>query len=896
MLLSGHRDRPKSIQFWLSWLVIACILPATVGAAFFLVRSYDQERSNLETARIGVARALMQVVDGELAGATSVLQVLALSPLLASGDFANFHRMATRAVEATSGANVILQQPDGSHIVNTLKPFGTPLPVHDVVEPQRLAIETAKAVVSDVFIGAVTRRPLVTVLVPVIIEGRVKYTLAMGFSSENLGKMLLRQNLPAGWIAAIYDRQGVIAARTKAADLFVGKPGAAEAVRYVAQFSEGAFKTHTLEGDAIYSTFSRSAVTGWTVIIGAPAAAADGAFRHSLLLNAAAAVAALAMGAAFARLIGNRISASITALGVSALALGTDGLVVVPSSNIIEVDAVRTVLLEAAHLIEQRVQERDAAEDAERAMAVSAEAARQANRAKSEFLASMSHELRTPLHGILGYAEMMRLDGGLNPAQAKHLEVMLGAGEHLLAMINAVLDLSQIEADQLELHPTVSEASALARACLDVVRPAANRKALALALAPSEPLRLVVDPTRLRQVLVNLLGNAVKFTPAGSVEVRLRQAASGASIRLEVVDTGPGIPPEQRAKLFRSFERLDFDPLRAVEGAGLGLALSSRLVTLMGGRLGHDDNPGGGSMFWLELPQGDVEAPLPDMVGSSPAGGQIQERALHVLVVDDVAMNRDIARSFLRAAGHEATCAESGEEAVAAAANTEFDVVLMDVRMPGMDGLEATRRIRALPGARGQVPIVALTAQAFNEQVAECRKAGMDDHLGKPFDQDMLLAVVTRSAEARRSGSGNLATVSAPASGPEAAATPVAGSELSVLDSTAFTLTASCLQPEAVDSYLRTIAELAEALRRDLRAADALSHTAEALAEAAHTLAGSAGMFGFHRLSVMGRSFERAVQSGAPEASDLASGLCAAIDATLQEIQARAMSPHQPMA
>ena len=506
------------------------------------------------------------------------------------------------------------------------------------------------------------------------------------------------------------------------------------------------------------------------------------------------------------------------------------------------------------------------------------------------------HELRTPLHGILGYAEMMRLDGGLNSAQARHLEVMLGAGEHLLAMINAVLDLSQIEAGQLELHPTVTEASDLARACLDVVRPAANRKGLALVLAPSKPLPLFVDATRLRQVLVNLLGNAVKFTPAGFIEVRLRQAASGASIRLEVVDTGPGIPAEQRTKLFRSFERLGFDPLRAVEGAGLGLALSSRLVTLMGGRLSHDDSPSGGSIFWLELPVGDVEALPPGIATASPADDQVRGRALHVLIVDDVAMNRDIASSFLRAAGHQVTCAESGEKAIATATDTEFDVLLMDVRMPGMDGLEATRRIRCLPGARGQVPIVALTAQAFTEQVAECRKAGMDDHLGKPFDQDMLLAIVTRAAEARPLGTGSFALDSAPASGPKIAAKPLTGSELPILDAKAFTLTASCLKPDVVTSYLRTIAELSESLRRDLRADDALVNTADALAEAAHALASRAGMFGFHRLSAIGRNFERAVQSGAPEAPDLANGLCAAIDATLQEVRARVISAHQLMA
>jgi CheY-like chemotaxis protein len=175
-------------------------------------------------------------------------------------------------------------------------------------------------------------------------------------------------------------------------------------------------------------------------------------------------------------------------------------------------------------------------------------------------------------------------------------------------------------------------------------------------------------------------------------------------------------------------------------GAGLGLALSGRLAALMGGRLGHDDNPGGGSVFWLELPLDTAITDNPSGLESADAQLTKLTRLLHVLVVDDVLMNRDIAGSFLRARGHEVTCVESGAEAIAAATSTDFDVILMDVRMPEMDGLEATHRIRALEGARGRVPIVALTAQAFTDQVAACRKAGMDNHLSKPFDPDTLLA------------------------------------------------------------------------------------------------------------------------------------------------------------
>ena len=376
--------------------------------------------------------------------------------------------------------------------------------------------------------------------------------------------------------------------------------------------------------------------------------------------------------------------------------------------------------------------------------------AEQANRAKSRFLAGMSHELRTPLNGILGYAQLLHLEGGLTATQSVRVDAMLEAGKHLLEMITCVLDLSEIEAEHFELQAIESDVRPVAQACLDLIRPAADAKGLVLRItvAPDTPRRIVTDPMRLRQILLNLLGNAAKFTNQGSIELRLRSMANDTVLRIEVVDTGSGIPPEQRQRLFQEFERLETKATRATEGAGLGLALSSRLASLMGGALGHDDNPVGGSIFWLELPLRGPTVSTPEILSKSeeladrPSSPSTRKAAMHVLVVDDVLMNRDIANSFLQAAGHRVTCAEDGTEAVAAVATTDFDVVLMDVRMPKMDGLEATRHIRALSGPRGRVPIVALTAQAFNDQIDACRKAGMDSHLGKPYDMKTLLDAV----------------------------------------------------------------------------------------------------------------------------------------------------------
>lgn len=514
------------------------------------------------------------------------------------------------------------------------------------------------------------------------------------------------------------------------------------------------------------------------------------------------------------------------------------------------------------------------------------DAAEQASRAKSRFLAGMSHELRTPLHGILGYAQLLRAEAPLDAVQAERVDAMLGAGTHLLTMINGVLDLSQIEAERLELQATDFDLRSVVAACLDLVRPAAVAKSLGLTLSvhASVPPRVTADLTRLRQILLNLLGNAVKFTNTGSIELRLSVTVAATvdvaeteppRLRLEVVDTGRGIPEERRPLLFQDFERLDNTATSGVEGAGLGLALSYRLATLMGGGLGHDGNPLGGSVFWLELPLDHPQLVVPQQPALLRPNASAA--ALRVLVVDDTPMNRDIACSFLTAGGHEVVCAAGGAEAVAAVAAADFDVVLMDVRMPDVDGLEAARRIRMLDTARGRVPIVAVTAQAFAEQVEDCRKAGMNDHLAKPFSPAALLDIVVRAVADHHARA-------LPADATTRSSEPPVEDQLATLNEEHFERTASCLAPDAVASYLAIIAARGGALVKAMQSPGAVP--AE-LAEEAHTLAGCAGMFGFERLTRLARSFEIAMRSDTPDIDVFTAPLGAAVSMMVHALASR---------
>ncbi|MET7245838.1 PAS-domain containing protein [Methylobacterium sp. EM32] len=381
---------------------------------------------------------------------------------------------------------------------------------------------------------------------------------------------------------------------------------------------------------------------------------------------------------------------------------------------------------------------------------VQAEAAQRqaeaASAAKTEFLATMSHEIRTPLNGVIGYAELLVRAGDLSPAQSRSAARIQEAGQALLTVVNDVLDFSKIEAGQIDLDPQHFGPAALADGAVAIVRTAADAKRLALTVetAPGLAPRLVGDPDRLRQVLLNLVNNAIKFTPAGRVTLHLASTpltCGRHALRVAVSDTGIGIPADRLGQLFQRFSQVDGSIRRRFGGTGLGLAISRQLVEAMGGEIGVESRPGAGSTFWFTVPL--AAAAEEDPARERPPLAPLA-RPAKVLLVEDSPINQDIARAILERRGHAVSVAGDGAEAVSALQAGGYDVVLMDVQMPGMDGLTATRHIRALGAPASRLPIVALTANVLPQQVAQFRAAGMDDHVGKPFRPDELLATVER--------------------------------------------------------------------------------------------------------------------------------------------------------
>jgi PAS domain S-box-containing protein len=524
--------------------------------------------------------------------------------------------------------------------------------------------------------------------------------------------------------------------------------------------------------------------------------------------------------------------------------------------------ALESVLFEHQAHLEEMVAERTADLEAARAEAERLAAV------KSEFLANMSHEIRTPLNAVLGLARIGARDSAGHAAHATFARIR-DAGQHLLGVINDILDFSRLDAGKLsiESHP-FALAAALANAA-SFITGAATQKGLSYAVTASPELPAWVrgDAQRLQQILVNLLSNAVKFTEHG--EVRLRVAPDGENIYFKVIDSGVGMSAEQIERLFRPFEQADSSTTRKYGGSGLGLAISRNLALLMGGEITVDSAPGAGSSFTLRLPLPAAQAEVPVLAAANP--GRRRLAGLHLLAAEDVEVNRLVLEDLLLHEGAHVLFAENGLQAIEqleATGVSAFDAVLMDVQMPVMDGLEATRRIHALAPA---LPVIGLTAHALGDEREKCLAAGMVEHVTKPIDVDALVAAILRHADA--------------AEGEVSAAHPGSAGQ------GGFDEVALLARYDGREAFVARLATTVLTSHRDtperLRAA-AAAHDLAALGFTAHGLKSMAGNLLASGVQDRARRLEFAARRGDAEAAiALADGLAQATDALLAALGAR---------
>jgi signal transduction histidine kinase/ActR/RegA family two-component response regulator len=664
-------------------------------------------------------------VEGELRRVISVLQVLDDSLEVENEDLRAFHEHARR-VRATHPywRGVVLFDADGNAVLNSEVPFGERGPT--LVERESLdqTIRTQQPVVGYLAKGPNDRYAF-PVRVPVMRGNQVRYVLTAILSPDAILNVLKGQRVPEEWVVAIGDAKGVRVARTRSTEASVGTPYSPSLVEMMRKSDEGKGVTLSSEGDSVFTAYTRSRETGWYTAVGLPTAVVDIAARRSFVTWGGGIVLSLIIGVAFALLLARSVTEPMAALRQSAIATMDGKPFEHPETGIREIHDVGTALAEASQARTRLLESEQAARtDAENA-----------NRAKDEFLAMLGHELRNPLGAISNASTILQTPNIPPDTAGRARSVISRQVGHLTRLMDDLLDVGRALTGKIQLRRQPCDLALAVGQSVATLR-SAQRFRDHRVVEEYHPVWVYCDPIRMDQIVSNLLVNAAKYTPAGgSIRVSVSQEGNFAVLR--VADDGIGILPDLAARVFDLFVQGDRALDRSQGGMGIGLTLVRRLAEMHGGGVSvHSEGPGRGAEFTVRLPA--IEAP---QVASPPPARMMLEPARHILVVEDNMDAADTLRALLELHGHRVDTANEGMSGLERALSAQPEVVLLDVGLPGMDGYEVARRIRAAKGIRRPL-LVAITGYGAPEDRQRAIDAGFDAHITKPVEYPTLAALL----------------------------------------------------------------------------------------------------------------------------------------------------------
>lgn len=723
-----------SIRRRLFLLAAAALLPLVVMAGFgvfILVRKQHEEAAR---AGIELTRALAIAVGAELGRSTSVLEAVATSPALDAGVLDEFHRRVARVVATQANWRaIVVVDAEGRPVVDTRVPYGSPLaPLDDAAGFARLRATSTPT------IGSLVAKPddrasglHFSVQVPVLREGALRYAVIAIVEPAAIVDILKSQRVPADWVISIFDADGRRVARSRRHEQNLGEGGSPSVVALMANpADEGWGLTTAVEGDRMYTAYSRLASVRWTVATGIPVAFVDTTVRRSLLVFGGGVLLSLVIGGLVASRVARGIAAPIAALGRAAQSLGRREPIAVPMTTIAEIQQVTDALTSATDERARSEHERDLllarAEEAR-------SAAEAANRAKDEFLAMLGHELRNPLAAVTNAVALLDHAAVSPEAALRARRIIARQTAQLARLTDDLLDAGRVITGKIVLHREPLDLAEVVTRVLVTLDLGRHHVVQDLASAWVDG-----DPMRIEQIVANLVGNALKYTREdGTITVRVT-AAPGEAV-LVVRDDGIGMAPELAARAFELFAQGDRPLDRAAGGLGIGLTLVQRLAQLHGGMASiFSAGPDKGTEIRVRFPS--IAAPATETDPpplSAPADG-----GRDVLVVEDNADARTALCELLEIGGHRVRAAADGPSGLAAALAAPPEVALIDVGLPGIDGYEVARRIRAAGDGGSRPTLIALTGYGAPEDRQRALDAGFDRHLTKPIDWSTLSALL----------------------------------------------------------------------------------------------------------------------------------------------------------